>query len=147
VSFTTDLLRGLAQFLNDQGIGVVYKPDGGYVAGDTGVFFKGLPTSPNRVVAISAYGATDEAKIALSHLRVQFWFRGNPDDSLDVDDLGDAVFQAMQGLEHQTFGTAHVVQALRVSSVQLGIDGSKRSERTDNYALDVNVPTTTGRPD
>jgi len=147
VSFTSDLLRGLAQYLNDQGVGVVYKPSGGYLSTDTAVFFKALPTTPNRCVAISVYGSSDEAKIALSRLRVQFWFRGDPDNSLDVDDLGDAVFQAMQGLEHQTFGTAHVVQALRVSSVQLGIDGSKRSERTDNYALDVNVPTTAGRPD
>lgn len=147
MSFTSDLLRGLAQYLNDRSVGVTYKPAGGYLATETAVFFKALPTSPNRVVVLSAYGATDEAKIALSHLRVQFWFRGDPDNSLDVDDLGDAVFQVMQGLEHQTFGTAHVVQALRVSSVQLGIDGSKRSERTDNYALDVNVPTTAGRPD
>ena len=57
------------------------------------------------------------------------------------------VFNAVQGMEHQQFGTAHVVQALRVSSIQLGVDANKRSERSDNYSFDVNVPATIGRPE
>lgn len=145
--WTSDLLRGLAQYLADAGIGVVYSSTVPYQPWDTGVFFKALPTGPDRAVAVTAYSAIDEPKISLTSVRVQFWFRGKVNDSLDVDDLGDAVFSAVQGLEHRQFGTAHVVQALRVSSIQLGADGSKRSERSDNYQLDVNPPTTPGRPE
>jgi len=90
--------------------------------------------------------ATDEPKVALSHVRVQFWFRGIVNNSLDVDELGDSVFNLLQGAEDLTFGTPHVVQALRVSSIQLGADANKRNERSDNFQLDVDVPITLGRP-
>lgn len=133
MSFTVDLLTGLSTYLAANGI-------------TTPVFFKALPTLPDRCIAITAYAATDEAKVALSKIRVQFWFRGIVNNSLDVDDLGDSVFNLLQGAEDLTFGTAHVVQALRVSSIQLGADASKRSERTCNYELDLDVPVTSGRP-
>ena len=133
MSFTTDLLTGLAAYLAANGVA-------------DPVFFKALPTTPDRCIAVTAYASTDEAKVALSHVRVQFWFRGIVNNSLDVDDLGDSVFALLQGAENLTFGTAHVVQALRVSSIQLGADASKRSERTDNYELNLDVPVTPGRP-
>ena len=133
MSFTTDLLTGLSTYLAANGV-------------TTPVFFKALPTAPDRCIAITAYAATDEPKVALSHVRVQFWFRGIVNNSLDVDELGDSVFNLLQGAEDLTFGTPHVVQALRVSSIQLGADANKRSERSDNYELDLDVPITSGRP-
>ena len=133
MSFTTDLLTGLSTYLAANGVA-------------DPVFFKALPTTPDRCIAVTAYASTDEAKVALSHVRVQFWFRGIYNNSLDVDELGDSVFNLLQGAENLTFGTAHVVQALRVSSIQLGADASKRSERTDNYELNLDVPVTPGRP-
>jgi len=133
MSFTTDLLTGLSTYLAANGV-------------TTPVFFKALPTAPDRCIAITAYAATDEPKVALSHVRVQFWFRGIVNNSLDVDELGDSVFNLLQGAEDLTFGTAHVVQALRVSSIQLGADANKRNERSDNFQLDVDVPITLGRP-
>jgi len=132
-SFTVDLLTGLSPYLAANGV-------------TTPVFFKALPTTPDRCIAITAYAATDEPKVALSHVRVQFWFRGIVNNSLDVDELGDSVFNLLQGAEDLTFGTAHVVQALRVSSIQLGADANKRSERTCNYEFDLDVPITSGRP-
>ena len=132
-SFTVDLLTGLSAYLAAHSI-------------TTPVFFKVLPTSPDRCIAITAYSSVDEPKIALSHVRVQFWFRSVVNDSLDVDDLADSVFALLQGAENVTFGTAHMVQALRVSSIQLGIDSNKRAERSDNYEFDLDVPTTSGRP-
>jgi len=133
VSFTTDLLTGLSAYLDTNGI-------------TTPVFFKALPTTPDRCIAITAYSTLDEPKVAASKVRVQFWFRGIVNNSLDVDELGDSVFNLLQGAEDLTFGTAHVAQMLRVSSGQLGADDSKRNERSDNYELDVDVPVTPGRP-
>ena len=133
MSFTKDLLLGLAAYVSAGGIA------------DPG-FMKALPAGPDRCYAITAYSASDEAKVSLSKIRVQFWFRGAVNNSLDVDDLGDDVFNLLHGIEHVQFGTAHVNQMLRVSSIQLGADVNKRNERSDNYELDVDVPVTPGRP-
>ena len=133
MSFTKDLLLGLAAYVSAGGIA------------DPG-FMKALPAGPDRCFSISAYSTSDEPKVALSHIRVQFWFRGIVNNSLDVDDFADSVFNLLHGIEHVQFGTAHVNQMLRVSSMQHGADANKRNERSDNYELDVDVPVTPGRP-
>lgn len=129
MSFTVDLLTGMAAHL---GAGGIADP----------VFFKALPTTPDRCIAITAYAATDDPSIPLTAIRVQFWFRGMVNDSLDVDHLGDAVFTIIQGMKDTQFGSAHVALARRVSSIQLGSDANKRTERSDNYTFDVDVPPT-----
>lgn len=140
MSATRDLLNGLAGELSPIGS----TPP--VAAGGTGIFAKALPTSPDRAVALNAYASVDEAKVALSTIRVQFWFRGKPNDPLDVDDLADSAFAILQGLEDRTYGSVHLVQCNRVSSSQMGADESKRSERADNYEIDLDMPTTVGRP-
>jgi hypothetical protein len=146
MSFTSDLLTGLAQYLADAGIGVTYRTSTPYLATETGVVFGLYPTSPDRCIALTAYAATDEPKVALSRIRVEFALRGAVNDSLDVHDLGDAIFNALQGAEDLTFGTARVVQALRVISASGGVDANKRSMRSDSYSIDVDTPLTPGRP-
>lgn len=141
MSITSDLLTGLATDLNTEGLAT-------YTGGAGGnVFLKALPTSPDRAVAITAYSAQDDATQALSTIRVQFYFRGVPNDATDVDDLADDVFLWLQGLQGRTYGSVHVTHALRVSTVQLGVDSSKRCERSDNYAFTCNLPSTSGRPE
>lgn len=142
MSITRDLLDGLAADLAGAGL-VTY--DGG-PGGN--LFFKALPTSPDRCVAVTAYASQDEPKVARSRVRVQFYFRGVPDNSRDVDDLADEVFLWLHGREDFWYaaGTIHVIQAYRISTIQLGVDESKRSERSDNYEFDLDLPTTSGRP-
>lgn len=141
MSLTTDLLEGIATDLNTQGLAT-------YTGGAGGnVFFKQLPTTPDRCVAITAYSAQDDAAQNLSTIRVQFWFRGSPSVATDVDDFADAVFLWLQGMTHVDYGTVHVAHALRVSAVQLGMDDNKRNERTDNYSFTCNTPSTSGRPE
>jgi hypothetical protein len=140
MSLTTDLLTGLATDLNTQGLAT-------YTGGAGGnVFFKELPTKPDRCVAITAYASIDEPKIARSTVRVQFWFRGSADIATDVDDLADAIFLWLQGREDFTYGDVHVVQAFRISAIQLGMDDNKRNQRSDNYEFDLDLPLTAGRP-
>ena len=141
----TDLLTGLAQWLHDQGL-ATYRPSGGYQSGETAVVFGPLPDDPDRCIGLTVYAATDEANVPLSHLRVQLMFRGNPNDSLDPGEIAGPVFNAFNGTSGLVFGTAYVNQAQRVSRVPLGVDGNQRSERADNYALDVDFPATAGRP-
>lgn len=142
--YTSDLLTGLAQYLSDNGVGV-YKLTG-YAGTDTAIFIKGLGDTPDRAIAITSYATVDQVKVNQTTVRVQFWCRGIANNTLDVDDLGDAIFALIQGMENHDFGTAHVIQAYRVSSSGLGLDTANRSERSDNYAFDLNVPETAGRP-
>ena len=146
MSLVGDLSTGLAQYLSDNGVGV-YKPGGGYVSTDTAIFIKSLGEQPDRAIGITAYATVDEVKITNTRFRVQFWSRGAANNTLDVDDIGDAIFNLIQGMEHVQFGTVHVVQAFRVSSSTLGTDSNQRTERSDNYEFDTNVPSTAGRPD
>lgn len=133
MSHTRDLLAGLRDELIAAGV-------------TTPIFYKELPTTPDRVIALTAYSSADEATVALSHIRVQVWFRGAVNTSLDPDDLADDVFDVLHGLMNRTYGGVHLVQCFRVSSVPLGVDGNKRSQRSDNYEIDVDFPTSAARP-
>ncbi|GAB3081038.1 hypothetical protein GCM10027053_51990 [Intrasporangium mesophilum] len=133
MSFTKDLLLGLKAELVAAGITEL-------------IVFGDLPSEPHRAIGLSAYATVDDATVAHSTLRVQLMARGVPNDSLDVHELADSAFLALQTLENRTYGTAHLVQCLRVSSVPLGIDDAKRSARSDNYEVDVDLPLTAGRP-
>jgi hypothetical protein len=132
VSHTEDLLRGLKAVLVAGGVT------------DTIVFGE-LPSTPDRCIALSAYAAQDEATVALSHRRVQAMVRGAQNSYLDAEGLADDVFDILHGLVDRTFGVVHLVQCFRISAVPLGIDGSKRSTRADNYEIDVDLPLTAAR--
>lgn len=141
MSVTSDLLTGLATDLNTEGLAVYNGGAGG------SVFFKELPTAPDRAVALTAYSSQDDAAQNLSTIRVQFYFRGARNNSVDVDDLADSVFLWLQGLQGRQYGSVYVAHALRVSAMQMGVDENKRGERSDNYAFTCNLPQTSGRPE
>ena len=134
MSHERTLLVGLKPLIVAAGI-----PTGSVVYGD-------LPTAPDRAVALNCYAALDEAKVALTRLRVQVMVRGIVNDSLDAGDLADTIFDALHGLENLWFGGVHLVQCFRVSRIPLGIDSAKRTTRADNYECDVDLPVTAGRP-
>lgn len=142
---TRDLLTGLAQMIHDTGIGV-YNPSGAYTAAQTGIIFKNVPTTPDRVIVLTAVPLTDMTMIPVGKVLVQVRTRGVPNDPLDVDDLGDAVFDLMQGLTNLSLGSTHIIQCLRNSSVPMGQDASKRWERVDHMYLDLDYPPTVNRP-
>lgn len=140
----SDVLTGLAQLLNDLGL-ATYKPAGGYLSTDVAVVFGELPTAPDTAVGLTLYGSTDEVKENLSHLRVQVWTRGAANNSLGASAIASPIFDALQGREGFDLGSVHVIQMYRTSMMPMGVDASKRYERSDNYVLDVNTPLTVGR--
>lgn len=140
-----DLLVGLADVLDTAGA-ATYRASGGYLADETAVVFGDLPTGPDRVVALALYQATDAIEQNLSTRRMQVMMRSVPNDSLDVGDLADDVFDALHVLENTACGVVHVVQCFRTSVVPLGMDEQRRYLRADNYQLDINTPATPGRP-
>lgn len=147
MSFTTDLLTGIAQQLHDAGIGT-YRPDTPYLAGETAVVFKDMPTTPNRVIVLNTYspGADDNPHVPVSLIALQVRARGNPGQPLDPDGLRDAVYNLLHGQEHRTYGTCHANQILHQSTIPNGKDDSKRWEVSINFYADVDLPPTPNRP-
>lgn len=144
--WTTDLLTGLAGVLQAVGVGV-WRPDGpAYTAGETGIVIGAMPPLPERIVVLAHYPVDDH--VALTHViaGIQVRTRAGP-TPVDVQDLDDEVYDALQGLAQTTFGLAHVKQCYRRSSAALGQtrDGRDLWERTSNYYLDA-VHATTHRP-
>lgn len=147
MSVTGDILAGIAVMLDAASV-ATYRADGtAYLASETAVTFKGLPSSPDRVIALAPWGATaDQPVITYGQQRVQLMMRGTAVPT-DVDDLADAAFAALHGATDLMFGSVHVVQILRENTIPHGMDEqSNRWLRSDNYVLDVDLPTSTYRP-
>lgn len=143
---TRDLLSGFAGMINDSNIGV-YKATGVYAANETGIVFKNMPSTPHRVIVLTAVPLTDMTMIPVGKMLVQVRTRGLPNNPLDVDDLGDAIFDLMHGVTNVTMGSTHIIQCLRNSSVPMGVDSSQRWERVDHFYIDMDYPGTPNRPE
>lgn len=142
-----DLAVGFATTIAGSGIGV-YRSDGSaYTAAETAIVFKDMPQAPDRVICLTPVPLTDETVLPQGLVLVQVKMRGLPGNALDVDDLGDAVFDLMQGATNLVFGSTQVIQILRNSSVPMGVDDSRRWLRTDHFYADLGYPTTAKRPE
>lgn len=142
---TRDVLTGLAQMINDSGI-ATYRASGIYNAGEAGITFKSSPQDIDRIVMLQCIPISDSAMIPLGRWMVQAYFRGLPNNPMDVEDLGDAVFDLWQGATNITLGSTHAIQMLRQGSVGNGQDDSKRWTRIDRYLLDLDIAPTVNRP-
>jgi hypothetical protein len=142
------MLAGVAQLLDSSAVGV-FDLNRIWNATDTetAILFKDMPPIPNRVISLSPFGAdSDQPEITLGRQQIQVRGRGTSDPR-DVDDLLDAAFTVLHGATNLTFGSVHVVQILRINTIPMGMDEqARRWHRADNYALDVDYPTTPNRP-
>jgi minor capsid protein len=146
MSITSDLLNGIAAATATAGLAVI-RDGTDFLSSETALTFKNLPANPDRVVCLTPFGAnSDQPEIPLGIQPVQARFRGTADPR-DVDELADAFFALWHGAINRTFGSVHVVQILRTSSIPLGMDEqSRRWERSDNYDCYLDYPTTANRP-
>jgi hypothetical protein len=139
-----DLLDGIAQMIVTAGL-AKYNTAGVYAAADTGIFFKVVNPSPDRIVTLTAYQVSDNTTMPETRFGVQVRVRGLQDPR-DVDELGDSIFALLHGLTGVQFGSVFAEQVLRQSSITLGQDASKRWERADAYYVDAGLPPTSNRP-
>lgn len=124
------LVISLAQILADANVGL-WTPGVAYPAGSTGIFYGQIGTTPNRAIGLTLYDTRDDLSGISGPRRVQARYRGEPDAPTDADDLAQEVFDVFQGL--MRVSGIHLIR--RLSSAQLGIDGSRRRERADNYEI------------
>lgn len=142
MSFSYDLAAGLAQLLASEGIGV-WRPAGVYAESEIGITYRARPASPRRLIAISPYALSDSVSLSQSLIGVQVMCRGGDRDPRGQDDLADAVFDLLHGMQQARLATGVLVtHSRRVSSLSLGQEPANGLwARSDNYYFDVHYPT------
>lgn len=149
MGFTTDLFAGVAQLLDDAGVGT-WRADGRYTNG-TGALLAGItepvivrtsvPSAPDRVITLTPYGVADDIDQADSVQGLQVRTRGTKDPRV-VEDIDDAVFDALHSLSDVVIGGVFVLLIERRSTTSLGVDANGREERSSNYYLTLTRPST-----
>ena len=138
MSFTSDLLEGVAQRLADNGAGV-YLPTGAYGPGDVAIVFRVLPQDPDRAIALSTYDFGHDLTQPDSLIGLQLRIRGTT-DPLSDGEIDDVCFDVLHGLWAVDLGGVIAVSAWRQSGASLGPDESGRFVRTSNYHLQMHRP-------
>ena len=136
-----DISVGFAQIIQTAGF-AVFNAGGVYDDTQTGILFKAVPASPDRLVTITVVPLTDDIAAPQGQVMVQLRYRGLQGEPLDVDALADAVKPLFHGLSNTPMGDHVVVQCDRRQSVPLGQDDLKRWSRADQFYLDVEYPPT-----
>lgn len=140
-SFTTAVMDGLAQHLEDAGVGTFHSTGVAYTAAQVGIFFDTVPAAPDRVIVLTGYAATDDPTQAVSELSLQVRVRGPRQDPRIAYELDDAAFEALQNLPRTGIGGTTVAGIWRTSGAYLGVDGNGRHERSSNYRVSLHRPT------
>ncbi len=143
-----DVMVGVAGLLSTAGVGT-FNPSGAYALTDTGILFKIMADGsavPDRVIVLNAFVLTADVSMPIDRVLLQVAMRGVRNNPLDVDDLGDAVFNVLHGATYQTFGSTVAAQILFSTSVPMGEDALTRSTRADRYFIDLDAPPTVLRP-
>ena len=144
MTWTNDLLYGLAQMLNDNGIGT-FRTGFYSSSDDTAISLGSTVDESVKAIALFAYGATDSFRTADVMQPVQFRIRGTA-DATSVDTIGDAIFDLLHGATGLVINGVHTVSIARQSVIPLGRDDSDRWTASHNYYIRANRPSTY-RPD
>lgn len=132
MTYTSDLIDGLAALLADNGIGV-YDPAGVYQASDTGITVGIMPDSPDRCLCLTAYPVEDTGLTDVT-TGVQIRVRAGRDPR-DAGSLDDSVFDLLHNARGYQLGGVPVAVSWRQSSAPLGQDDKGRTEISSNYYL------------
>lgn len=139
----TDLLVGLAQYLDDEALGT-WSTDAAYSDDDTAITLSRVPDAPDRLITLTSYGSGDAVGLSDSVIGVQVRCRWGGADPRLVDDLADAVFAALHNQSAWTLSSdVYVVLSRRISGpVSLGQDQHDRWSNAQNFAFAVHYPST-----
>lgn len=137
--FEADLLKGIAQLLQTEGIGT-WKESASYTAAETGIVIDATPETLSRAIQLSTYGVTDDEEGATDVVGLQIMVRWEGASPLPSRALDSKIFNALQGRSVLLATGVQINNCRRASSASLGIDGSKRWTRSSNYYVTVYRP-------
>lgn len=142
MGYTTDLIAGVASYLEAQGVGD-WSP-GTALATGTLIVAEETPQEPHRVITLTEYQVADDPALSDATIGLNVALRGDVNDLASVLDMRDAVYDALHGLEHITVGASGAEVRLnlvwRQSQTKLAPDENGRRRRSENYYIRVNRP-------
>lgn len=138
--WTSQLIANLAQHLHDNSIGV-WRTTGTYAAGEIAIVDRHIPPDPDRLITLADYVVVAaERDLQDVTTGVQARIRGTTDPRVCAD-IGDSLFELLDGAKHLVLGDIRIVQIYRQSYGSLGQDGNKRWEASHNYYVEAMRPT------
>jgi len=136
VGFETNLLTGIATLLEAHSpLGATFNTSGAYTVLQTGIFIGNIQQNPDRIIALDAYGVSDDPSLSDSVTGVQIRCRWGGSDKRPVFDLDAAIFDYLHAKTGLSLSTGvWLVQILRSSGpASLGQDGNGRWSVVSNY--------------
>ncbi|MES9554779.1 MULTISPECIES: minor capsid protein [unclassified Streptomyces] len=131
MSYTTDVAEGLAELLDEQGLGTYGPPDEPYPTQGTAIVLGVMPAAPDRVLCLTPYSVEDTGSTdAITAVQVRMRAGRDPRDAYG---LADAVCDLLHGREGFHLRGVPVALMWRQSEAQLGLDSNGRMELTANY--------------
>lgn len=146
MGWTDDLLVGIALYLDNAGVGT-FKATGKYTSEQNPIFLEDMPSTPDAAISLTTYAVSSDLTLNDVEQGLQVRVRGGRGDYASDSDLADQVFAQLHGAEGLDLGNdIRVALIQHISGAALGQDTNGRPERTDNYYLSTNRPST-HRPD
>lgn len=138
--WTSRLLRGCAEHLDTEDVGLWLPSGGVYPAGSAAIVIRDIPAAPDLLVSLAAYPVDDPPGLADVTVGLQVRCRGLADPR-SVEDLTDAAHEALHGLAGVSWGGVPIVQVRWQSWTSLGTDRNGRRETSSNYYVQAMRPT------
>jgi hypothetical protein len=134
VSFETDLLTAIGEYLEAQGVGLYDLTGAGYSTAVNPIYWDTLPSTPDRGTAMTLY-PLGPPNGTLHEIGLQLRIRGRPNNRVDTKTAADNADNALDGLERVQWAGVEIVHVWRQSGTSLGPDSNNRIEVTRNYYL------------
>ncbi|QRV28817.1 hypothetical protein I6J39_16985 [Streptomyces californicus] len=137
MTYTVDLLQGLAELMAGGGLGV-YRPDAPIRPGETPIILGAMPEEPARVYALTPYPVEDtDTTDAIT--AVQIRYRAGP-DLREVWALADGAFRLLHERRSYRLRSVYVALSWRESAGPMGQDTHGRHELTSNFYFRTTRP-------
>jgi hypothetical protein len=131
VSWVGDYLAGIAQHLEDDGVGY-WDPTSVYPGNVVGIFMLSMPATPDTAIVLTHYDV-DPTLYGHGTQGLQVRCRGTRDPRV-VLDIADEVFQSLHAASDLDLAPGVFVTRMWLkSSTPLGTDANARHEISSNY--------------
>ena len=130
MTYTNDLLNGIAALLDAEGVGV-FREDGVIEPDEVGLFRGVMPDEPDTAIGITDYPVADD-DTTNTITGVQFRMRAGRDPNL-IAELADTVFNLLHSRRHYVVNGVHIELSWRQSQAWIGQDLQGRMELTSNF--------------
>lgn len=137
MTYSTDLVEGLAELLAAGGLGV-YRPEALYDPAETGIVLAVMPPDPDRAICLTDYPVEDtDQPDAITAIQIRM--RAGPDPRA-VSALADDVFDLLHNRRHYRVRGIHIALSWRNSQAWIGQDAHGRMEIAANFYLRTTRP-------